>query len=326
MHHRAEARRLGHIALAGLTVAILVAAGPAAAAPHVEPQELFRIRSFPVPTNASNPIRIALGADGNLWFAESNSNQVARITPRGVVTEFPLPTESARPTDITAGPDGAMWFTEGPVGTIGRISSSGRIREFRFGDTNSAENITAGPDGNLWFTEPSAGKVWRFNLTARTFTDFSDPTPDSSPLDITDGPDGNLWFTETDRIGRITPAGAITEFGEGLGHAYGITDGPDGNVWFVERFEGRVGKITPDGEFTFYSAPKNTLEDIALGPDGNLWVTEFAYNMVARVTPDGVMTESQLVEGSSPSGISPGPRNTVWFLGFFADRVYRLIP
>lgn len=87
-----------------------------------------------------------------------------------------------------------------------------------------------------------------------------------------------------------------------------------------------MAKVTPEGEMTFYLTPKNTLEDIALGPDGDLWVTEFGYNMVARVTPDGVATESQLVDGSSPSGITAGPRGTVWFLGFFADRVYRLTP
>jgi len=38
----------------------------------------------------------------------------------------------------------------------------------------------------------------------------------SSPNDIVAGPDGNLWVTEPaingNKIGRITPAGAITEF------------------------------------------------------------------------------------------------------------------
>ncbi|HEX9235282.1 MAG TPA: hypothetical protein VF972_03260, partial [Actinomycetota bacterium] len=35
------------------------------------------------------------------------------------------------------------------------------------------------------------------------------------PFWITPGPDGNLWFTDTsaDAIGRITPTGAVTEFG-----------------------------------------------------------------------------------------------------------------
>src|SRR5512135_2025924 len=45
-------------------------------------------------------------------------------------------------------------------------------------------------------------------------TEFSLPTPNSRPYGITTGPDGNLWFTEfgSDKIGRITPSGAVSEF------------------------------------------------------------------------------------------------------------------
>src|SRR5262245_33522106 len=44
----------------------------------------------------------------------------------------------------------------------------------------------------------------------------------SNPWAITLGPDKNLWFTEQDptygnRIGRITPAGALTEYGTSQG-------------------------------------------------------------------------------------------------------------
>ena len=44
-------------------------------------------------------------------------------------------------------------------------------------------------------------------------TEFVIPTGSSQPLGIMAGPDGNLWFTEpgANKIGRITPAGAITE-------------------------------------------------------------------------------------------------------------------
>ena len=44
---------------------------------------------------------------------------------------------------------------------------------------------------------------------------FRVPTDNSQPRDITNGSDGNRWFTEGSepaKIGRITPAGVITEF------------------------------------------------------------------------------------------------------------------
>src|SRR5262249_2400976 len=60
---------------------------------------------------------------------------------------------------------------------------------------------------------------------------------------ITAGRDGNLWFTDpvgVGQVGRITPAGQVTEFtppstdnGPSLGAGNAITAGPDGNVWFA---------------------------------------------------------------------------------------------
>src|SRR5262245_9317584 len=73
-------------------------------------------------------------------------------------------------------------------------------------------------------------------------TEFPLPIIDtlsSRPEGITRGPDGNLWFTEADgnRIGRITPAGVVTQFSAGLtpnSQPAEITAGPDGNLWFTE--------------------------------------------------------------------------------------------
>ena len=49
---------------------------------------------------------------------------------------------------------------------------------------------------------------------AATITEFAILTASSNPTAITAGPDGALWFTErgANKIGRITPAGIITEF------------------------------------------------------------------------------------------------------------------
>jgi virginiamycin B lyase len=62
------------------------------------------------------------------------------------------------------------------------------------------------------------------------------------------GPDGALWFTEQagNKIGRITPAGAITEFSiptPGAAPLF-ITAGPDGALWFVESNVNKIGRIT----------------------------------------------------------------------------------
>ncbi|HEY0962965.1 MAG TPA: hypothetical protein VGE69_11480, partial [Pseudomonadales bacterium] len=43
------------------------------------------------------------------------------------------------------------------------------------------------------------------------------------------GPDGNVWYTKNNRLGRVTPAGEISEFpiAEGQARAVGLTAGAD---------------------------------------------------------------------------------------------------
>src|SRR4051794_11079344 len=89
----------------------------------------------------------------------------------------------------------------------------------------------------------------------------------SKPWDITLGPDRNLWFTEQDhtygnRIGRITPAGGITEFSQGLSAMAwpsGISANPyDDRVYFTEFRGNRVGVL---------DTSQLTISELPLMPD-----------------------------------------------------------
>src|SRR5262245_37775447 len=84
-----------------------------------------QVTEFSTPTASSSPHGIAAGPDGNLWFTESSSNKIGRITTAGVITEFTIPTADSQSLSIVAGPDGALWFTEFNTNKIGRISTAG---------------------------------------------------------------------------------------------------------------------------------------------------------------------------------------------------------
>ena len=94
------------------------------------------------------------GADGNVWFAESNDDVIGRITTGGVVTQFHLPSSSHEPRGIATGPDGAVWFTETGTGAIGRIDPSGSIAEF---PCQGRPDRTASPRGR---TGTSGSRTW----------------------------------------------------------------------------------------------------------------------------------------------------------------------
>jgi len=89
------------------------------------------ILTYSTPTANSQPLGIAAGSDGALWFTEGLGNKIGRITTAGMITnEFVIPTANSIPAGIAAGSDGALWFTEEDGNKIGRITTSGTITEF----------------------------------------------------------------------------------------------------------------------------------------------------------------------------------------------------
>ena len=151
----------------------------------------------------------------------------------------------------------------------------------------------------------------------------------TQPAGIAAGPDGNLWFAELsgNKIGRITPAGVITEFlvPSSSSTPYAIAAGPDGNLWFTEQ-AGRIGRITSAGVVTEFLIPSLASSyAIVAGPDGNLWFTEYTANKIARITTAGVVTEFTVPTSSSqPYGIATGSDGALWFTESAAGKIGRI--
>jgi virginiamycin B lyase len=143
------------------------------------------------------------------------------------------------------------------------------------------------------------------------------------PAGIARGADGNVWVAdaaERGRILRVTPAGEVTAFTNGLtpdARPTGITPGPDGNVWFTLAGRSAIGRITRDGaitEFTAGISQGSEPQDIVAAPDGNLWFTQ-RNGRIGRITPSGAVTEfsSGMPAGARPQGITVGADGNVWF-------------
>lgn len=214
-----------------------------------------RVTTFPLGADTT-PTDIVAGPDGNLWFTETTAGRIGRITPAGVITEFST-APIAFPASITAGPDGNLWFSAfqvlGFTGGVARMTPAGVVTQFPVPMAPKPQDMAAGADGALWYTTPAGiGRI----TTAGENSGWNIGTGISY---LTRGPDGNMWFTQTsrNRIGRITPSGAVTFFGPGVmasrrgRHRFsaplGITAGPDGLIWFTEHAGGRIGRVRADG-------------------------------------------------------------------------------
>jgi virginiamycin B lyase len=340
------------VALAGTIFAIhgfpanKPASSPSATTPTGNPSPYFVVRQFTLGTANSSTTGITVGPDHNLWFIDSGTNSIGRMTTSGQVKEYPLPASyrcDLHEAEITTGSDGALWFVEDGyasyVAAIGRITTSGTISEYPLpGNAARPLSIVAGPDGALWFTENSADSVGRLTIQGR-FSQFAIPMQTfapsilPAPVGITIGPDGAVWFTDasTNAIGRITTAGVAKEYpvptsASGL---EAISTGPDGALWFTENAAEKIGRINMGGQITEYPVPSGGRPlDIITGPDGALWFTEsspsqFAGDQIGHITSQGRITEFALAEQDafSPNYIVTGPDGALWFTDYGASSI-----
>jgi titin len=276
------------------------------------------ITNYPNPNVISIACGITTGADGALWFTNSRTNSIGRMTTDGHLTTY-SGVGVSRPCAITMGPDGALWFVN--AGSIGRIATDGTITAFTgTGVPGLAEGpgvLTVGPDNALWFVNTQAGTVGRIT-TGGTVTSY--PGAFGNPKAITAGPDGALWFTNSTpgSISRITTAGNLTTFtNPGVLTPIGIVAGPDGALWFTNSsntITGSIGRVTTAGAFTFYADDSiDGATGITVGSDGALWFTNVSRNTIGRITTAGAVTSYGDIAISGASGITSGPDGALWF-------------
>jgi streptogramin lyase len=227
------------------------------------------ISVFPVPDiengNESQPLGIAAGPDGNMWFTDRGSDYVGNISPLlATIDEYEIPTNSSRVAqDDVVLPNGMMFFVETGTGKIAYVQISSLVlgslnaiteRTPKSAKPGDLRYITSSPDGNVWFTENLSDKIGRVNVSANPITvdEFSLATKGAQPEGIAMGPDGAIWFAEfhSKMIGRIAlnaaPGTTPQEFSFGFLAPAGVTTGSDCNLWVTDQTapRGRVGKIT----------------------------------------------------------------------------------
>jgi virginiamycin B lyase len=169
-----------------------------------------------------------------------------------------------------------------------------------------------------------------------SFKQFRVPTDNSQPRSITNGSDGNRWFTlgtefVPSQIGRITPAGEITEFGPACSTCI-VTDiiqGPEGVLYFTSN-EPFLGRITTSGVFLDpIQIPDSNAVAGDLAVHGNeIWFTDFnndslwRYDTTSQVASEG-FTQFNVPE---PHDAVVDAAGFVWFTAPLEPGIGRLDP
>ena len=265
-------------------------------------------------TLAAPATGLALGTDGALWHtSRGKPPRIGRTNLAGRTVEVALG-EQARPGAIIVGPDKAMWIADerGAILRFGADAPAQTVREL--GDATPTA-LAEGPDGNLWVALAAEDAEDRGigRLTPEgVLTVFGAGDLPGSPGEIAVGWDGALWFTmpSADRIGRVTTAGAVTDFPAAAPLA--IAAGPDGGMWFTAGRDG-IGRIGTDGHVSMFTdglTPADRPGDIALGADGALWFT--LHKEIGRINVAGAVTRYP-VGDRRPGAIVAGWDRAMWF-------------
>jgi virginiamycin B lyase len=161
---------------------------------------------------------------------------------------------------------------------------------------------------------------------------FRVPTDNSQPRSITNGSDGNRWFTlgtenVPSKIGRITPAGVITEFGPACATCI-VTDiiqGPNDVLYYTSN-DPILGRITTSGTILDpIQIPNSTAVAGDLAVHGNeIWFTDFNNDSLWRYNVDsGQFTQFNVPE---PHDAVVDAAGFVWFTAPSEPGIGRLDP
>ena len=297
------------------------------------------VTEFALPAHVI-PGPLAAGPDGAMWFAETMQEGgkltplgIDRITTGGAISAVPNTSGLGPIGAMTSGPDGSVWVVAGS--DVDRISAAGVVTQFAAGKADG-QALAASPDGSVWFTESTgvAGAIGHLTPGSSAVASFPLPSAGVAPQSLAVDGAGNAWFTESvvgsggvSRIGRASPAGAITEFPLDVPNSYatGISAGPDGALYFVENSPGTppgyanpvnaIGRITTDGAVS--DIPLSGFGGVegatTIGPNGNLWFGEFNVAKIGEVALDHAApsTPPRVVGASATPSTARGALNRV---------------
>jgi sugar lactone lactonase YvrE len=231
----------------------------------------------------SYPIAIALDAAGNVYTANLNSNDVSKITPAGESTILAETAEGSQPSGIA-------------IDAVGNVYTPNY-------NSNNVSKIT--PDG----TSTILGKTG------------------DSPMAIAVDAAGNVYTANRGlfNVSKITPNGHSTILGKTGEQPRGIAVDTTGNVYIANKNSNNVTKITPDGDSTIFGTTGKHPGGITIDAEGNVYTANFNPNNVSKITPNGISTIFGTT-GRNPSGIALDAAGNVYTSNQGSNNVSKVAP
>jgi len=231
------------------------------------------VKEYKIPTDCTLPQAITTDPEGNIWFVESNTGDLAKFDP--VLESFTEYENSLWPKSEHS----MMW------------------------------GIDYAPDETIWFTDEKYNSIWKFNIQDENYQRISFPSEDNSypqrleihgsKLIINDFKGNQLLFSDYARYGEETskftpedenvyahlipstyPDAVTADFtieGENLWYTYWVLNGP-GVLQKINQteFELLIQNDEKDLSIDLFPLPTklNTPNGITADNNGNIWLVD----------------------------------------------------
>jgi len=255
------------------------------------------IQDFREPPGYTNPVSVAVDAQGHVWFTEPNSDAIGELVPQNATWSQWNVLKGSAPFDLTFDASGNLWFTEFEANCIGFFNPHTHIFVVNPIPTPDSDpyGITMDPRGNIWFTENSEG-VGRIGSLIPT-------------------PSGRIRIMEH----KVTTA-----------QPHLITADQVGNIWYSEAFSGSVGEYSPaSGRSKTYSLSADIcthcgthISGIAVDTQGDIWFDDTLSQRIGYLNPKtGHVVDKTLgdVDSSAYDGLAVDRHNRVWFTELYSS-------
>ncbi len=286
---------------------------------------------------------IALDSSGNVYTANSNSNNVTKITPAGVssllgTTGDPsiLGSSGGSPNSITLDSAGNVYTQNN-----GSDISSGKVSKITPAGVSSILGTTG--SFSIGTTIDSAGNIYTANSGSNNVTKITPAgvssilgTTGGRPYAITIDSSGNVYTanSNSNNVTKITPAGVSSILGTTGTSPYAITLDSAGNVYTANNNSNNVTKITPAGVSSILGSTgvssiqgSSGIYSAGIISDslGNIYTANNIPNNVTKTTSAGV-TSVLGTTGTSPHGITIDSAGNVYTANYYSNNVTKITP
>jgi sugar lactone lactonase YvrE len=272
-----------------------------------------------VPTSSLNsPDGVAVGANGNVYVADTWHNRVLKEAPSGnTYTESVVDSNLSLPEAIAVDVNGNVYVADINGSGTNRVvketlSSGSYSRSVIVSGSFIPSGIAVDGNGNVYIAEDDHGLVLKETPSGGGYTQSTAVNGSLVPCGIVVDADGNLYITDTfhgQLLKETLSGGTFTEsvIGSGMNGPFGITLDGSGNIYVADNGNSRVLKETYSGgsytQSVLFSDVLSLPNEIAVDATGNLFIANQGTNQILKEALSGA-DFGTLSVGSSSGPIS----------------------